>query len=158
LQELKSPDDFSKLAAKKSTNLGDFSVVKVVYHKPTKKIYFVDMNKNEFHYDFAIKELHWQGSFDEFDQNYYAKGEREFLLGSLVINPDAPQWLLVELWENDSMNAADFREFFHAVVGHLGEGFAPPVFHPLSQFQEKMAEELDNIDVATSNDMSGDRE
>lgn len=95
---------------------GQVSSVKVVYDNKTKKLHFISSKDYEYHYEFCIDKLHFQGDLGDFnDVSYSGDPSRRFLLANINYYKALDKFAF-ELGPSDRMNFKHLKMFFNAVA------------------------------------------
>ena len=116
VNSIKERSQFLDLAGKPlSDKFANIKSVKVVLDYSTKKLYFFNIVKFEYHHQFCEKVLGFKSDLGSFnDLSYGPTNERRFLLGNLNLLEKSDDWIL-ELAASDEMNAQLIHYFFNEV-------------------------------------------
>ncbi len=105
----------------------------------TPRIYFIDTNKNAYHYDFAVNALKLRISLDEFNRATYFTDHRSFIAGTLLsydnfIDAQGKKGAYVfEFWPTDPVKVQFTHLVYELISTHMGFDVDRLFYHPAGE-------------------------
>jgi hypothetical protein len=137
-----------------SKELGGERFTKFVVDLKTDAVYYFDVDVYQVHKDFIFKELYKTERTREanrrFDKNY-GPNKTEFMMCYLTHHLDSDRWTMA-FWEGDLASAAHVTRAYQRMKATFYAGDQVK-FRPDSNFQEKVAAQLQGIPVITNDQL-----
>jgi hypothetical protein len=142
--------DFDKLATREDKPGAAFApTVKFLItdaDTPNPKLYFIDGNQFDYHWDFATKGLGKSIPLEQFNKQTYWNDNRKNIAGYVVAHDNFVDGsdkgkFSVEFWASDTVHAKHVAEAFKLIDGAMPFAKGKLVYHPQSDTQEELAKD-----------------
>lgn len=131
---------------------GNVKALKVIYRLKEEKIYFINGNKYNFHYEFVLQNFNPYLNLNQFNEANYGKTKsREYLLGNINYYVDQDRYVL-EIGPSDQIPAELLLKLFNAVKDNSFFG-NKLVFFSNTTNAQKISEELEGLPTISADEI-----
>lgn len=154
LTEINTLEDFVRMKGKPlSTKYGDIKSLKLVYHRRSKKLHYIESTRYPYHLDFCEQVLdYYKGSFNFNYENYTQTQGRDYYLANINLYP-ADSIYVLEFSITDQIKIEQIEELYDKVKSTFHIADSIYLFLNTSALEKRFSESNSDIPTVDASDL-----